>query len=80
MTELWRRILWIAQMLCTVALGIGLVALSGYASSYERLYHWNSSSVGMAIPTAVAVSSLGLSLFSLIEYVKRRNGKRPNEH
>lgn len=78
MNEIWRRILWISQLLATVSLSIGILALCGYMGNHVRLYQWDSQSVAMAIPTAVAVASLGVSLFCTIEYIKRRiNGNRP---
>lgn len=70
--EPWRRVLWISQLLATISTGIGLVALSGYASDQRGLYQWNKVSVGMAIPTAIAVTATGLGLFCTIEFLKRR--------
>lgn len=79
-SELWDRVLWICQLLATISLGIGLVALSGYASDQTSLYQWNKASVGMAIPTAIAVSATGLGLFCTIEYLKRRRNGNSHKH
>lgn len=77
MSPLGRRTLWISQLLATVAISIGILALCGSGAT-GRLIPLDSS-VAMAIPTAIAVTSLGVSIFCTIEYVKRRlNGNRPH--
>lgn len=77
MSPLSRRALWISQLLATVAISIGILALCGGVAT-ERMIPLDSS-VAMAIPTAIAVTSLGVALFCTIEYVKRRlNGNRPH--
>lgn len=76
MTPIGRRILWISQLLATVAISIGILALSGTVVSERRIPL--DSSVALPIPTGIALTSLGVALFATIEYVKRRNGNRPN--
>ena len=73
-----KQIYQTAQVFGGLTFIISAIALTGHLLrefglyDAERLYRWTLGNVGMAIPTAIALMLLSLSVFMLASLVERK--------